>query len=284
MDITENIIKRKSVRTYLDKPVSAQDMELVDRIIKEGNDIKTPFGTKLTLNRYIMDKKNGDVDIPIPSYGLIKDAYFYIACSCPDTKEALTDYGFLAEKIVLDLTGIGIGTCWVGALFNQKSMQKGMVEQEGHIVPAIIVAGYPAQRSTKEKLIRKLSKGDMRFDWEDLFYNESFDKALDITASGIYKKPLEMLRLAPSASNKQPWRVVISKDDSVCRFYYLKTPGYAGNKIGYEMQRIDIGIALCHFYYTCIEKGIKGDFEVLEEYNGIEDGMEYIISWKRGVM
>ena len=283
MDITEKITKRKSVRTYLDKPVSGQDMALIDGIIGSAMNIDAPFGTKLTLKRYVIDKKNADVEMPVPSYGLIKDAHLFIACSCPNTKTALMDYGFIAEKIVLDLTGIGIGTCWVGALFNQKSMQKGMVSEEGHIVPAILVAGYPAQRSTKEKLIRRFSKGDMRLDWEELFFNESFEETLDESAAGIYKQPLEMLRFAPSASNKQPWRTVVAKDDSVCRIYYVKTPGYAGNKMGYEMQRIDIGIALCHFSFSCIEKGIKGGFVSEEQYFGNENGREYIISWKRGV-
>ncbi len=66
---------------------------------------------------------------------------------------------------------------------------------------------------------------------------------------------MEMVRLGPSASNKQPWRILLK--DAVCHFYEYKEPGYS-DRFNYDIQRIDLGIAAAHFDLAVNEKGIKG--------------------------
>ena len=57
-----------------------------------------------------------------------------------------------------------------------------------------------------------------------------------------------MVRLAPSAVNKQPWRVVA--DSKGFHFYLQRSKGF--NREGRpDMQQVDMGIALCHFMSTC---------------------------------
>jgi hypothetical protein len=88
--------------------------------------------------------------------------------------------------------------------------------------------------------------------------------------------PLEMLRLAPSAANKQPWRIV--QDKSSYHFYKAKT--LEDNKLGIDIQRVDIGIAACHFHLSALEKGLPGRFEKLPEPEiQSPDQMNYIFSW-----
>lgn len=53
------------------------------------------------------------------------------------------------------------------------------------------------------------------------------------------KTPLEMMRKAPSATNKQPWRAVV--EDGCVHFFEQKTCGYA--KDGVDIQKADLGIA-----------------------------------------
>ena len=78
-----------------------------------------------------------------------------------------------------------------------------------------------------------------------------------------------MLRLAPSALNKQPWRVL--KEDNNIHFYLTNLKG---------LTKIDIGIALCHFHLSAIENNINGEFVSL---NSIKDKQDknfiYITSW-----
>ena len=66
-----------------------------------------------------------------------------------------------------------------------------------------------------------------------------------------------MLRLAPSAVNKQPWRVVMTEEG----FHFFENKMVGGESIGFDMQRIDVGIAICHFHMAAEEKGLVGHFE-----------------------
>ena len=47
-----------------------------------------------------------------------------------------------------------------------------------------------------------------------------------------------------------------------------------------DMQRIDMGIAMCHFELTAIELGLDGDWIAAQpNTDGLEPGSEYTISW-----
>ncbi|WHY01300.1 hypothetical protein [Neobacillus sp. DY30] len=88
-----------------------------------------------------------------------------------------------------------------------------------------------------------------------------------------------MVRIELSASNKQPWRLLLSSDRKVCHFYIEHTPNYS-SKLGYDMQLLDMGIAMCQFELACKELEIKGRWSV--EKPSIQlptEHTEYIASW-----
>lgn len=93
-----------------------------------------------------------------------------------------------------------------------------------------------------------------------------------------------MVRWGPSASNKQPWRIVHAGD--AWHFYLQRTSGYGkdsllGKLIGVEdVQRIDMGIAMCHFELSAKELGLAGIWQNNEP--GIkkpDQSTEYVVSW-----
>ena len=146
------------------------------------------------------------------------------------------------------------------------------------IFPAISPFGYASNRkSFADSLVRFIAKGDSRKPWTELFFNENFSTSLLPYDAGTYEDSLEMVRLAPSASNKQPWRIV--KTENMFHIYECKSPGYS-KTFGYDIQRIDIGIAACHFHLTAIEKGLKGEFKKLSNpISGLPENTNYIFSW-----
>ena len=83
-----------------------------------------------------------------------------------------------------------------------------------------------------------------------------------------------MVRLAPSAVNKQPWRAVAY--DNAVHFYLKRSKGFNHNE-KLDMQMIDMGIALCHFDLTA-----KENLNVVFEQNDpkIESDAEYIASYR----
>ena len=47
------------------------------------------------------------------------------------------------------------------------------------------------------------------------------------------------------------------------------------------MQRIDVGIGICHFHLAALEKNLDGHFERRMPDFEVPKGMTYITSWMR---
>lgn len=199
-----------------------------------------------------------------------------------NANEAIVEFGYIFEKMILFLTEINIGTCWLGGTFTRDSFEKEIILTDNEIIPAITPIGYfNSKRRLLESTLRFAVKADNKKQWSELFYYSNFDTQLTEEEAGEFATPIEMVRLGPSASNKQPWRIVLSKDKRFCHFYLAHTPKYGGNKLGYDMQRIDIGIAMCHFELTCKELNICGHWTIKDLNISLPDEhTEYIVSWE----
>ena len=111
---------------------------------------------------------------------------------------------------------------------------------------------------------------------EKFFFDGSFDKPLSGTEHKEIADLIEMVRWAPSAVNKQPWRIV-RETDSLYHFYEKKDKGYVSDSTG-DLQKIDVGIALCHFVMGLEEQGKKTAVEVNDPGISIPGDVEYIAS------
>jgi len=191
---------------------------------------------------------------------------------------ALEALGYELEALILYLAHLEIGTCWLGGTFNRKGFAQAMNIGEDEMFPAITPYGYATkQKHIKEIAMRKIVQADHRKEWDQLFYKNDFKSPITKIEAGDLEFPLEMVRLGPSASNKQPWRVILK--DNVCHFYQYKEPGYS-DRFSYDIQRIDMGIAAAHFDFAVKEKGIKGYFDTTCEPDlELPNHMEYVFSW-----
>ena len=87
-----------------------------------------------------------------------------------------------------------------------------------------------------------------------------------------------MVRLAPSAVNKQPWRLIL--DGKKVHFFLKRTMGFE-SMFKMDLQRIDMGIAMCHFELAANEVGVDGKWKVKEpDVGSLPEAMEYIVSWE----
>jgi len=187
------------------------------------------------------------------------------------------------EKIILCATDIGLGTCWLGGTFTKSGFAQKISAAEGELVPAVTSVGYIAQRGGLEDGMRRFVGADHRLPRENLFFREKFGSPLSPDEAGVYSVPLEMVRLGPSASNKQPWRIV--KEGRLWHFYLRRTKGY-GNSFTFrllglaDLQRVDMGIAMSHFELTAGELGLKGTWAVREpDIEKPDSATEYTASW-----
>jgi nitroreductase len=181
---------------------------------------------------------------------------------------ALTDLGRLLEELVLCATGLSLGTCWIGLGFPQAAFAAAMALAPGEILPAVIAVGVPSGRTTAYGLAARLATGaSRRKPWGELFFDGDFRTPLPAaappsSAGGSRGDPfalaLEMVRLAPSAQNRQPWRVVREGPEERARYHFFRQQPAGLLSSRPDWLRLDVGIAMAHFELALAEAGVRG--------------------------
>jgi hypothetical protein len=254
MDI---ISKRTSVRTFQDREIGEDVFDALNRILIEAGKEPGPFGHSSRYHIVKLDGKESHKGEKLGTYGFIKGHKGFVAGVCLRNDEAIIDLGYTFERVILKMTGLGLGTCWLGGTFDRDVFMKFIDVKENELIPAITPFGYGTEkRRMKDRAIRKMAGADNRKQWGEMFFKGDFARPLITEDAGSLAKAFEMVRMGPSASNKQPWRIVLCAN--LAHFYLDFNPDYGGNKLGFPMQKLDIGIAMCHFELSCNELGRKG--------------------------
>lgn len=266
-NIEELVRGRRSFRTYEEKPISAEHLELIAVYMKR---IPNPFGLQVEFR--FLDAKAQGLKCPV-----VVGTDTFIGGKIDVAPYMNEAFGYSMEKLVLYAQSLGIGTVWIGGTMDREAFEKAMELESNQVMPCVTPIGYPAKKmSLRETLMRKGVNADSRFEFGQVFFSKNFNTPLTIEKAGKLAKALEMVRLAPSAVNKQPWRVVM--DDNEAHFYLLHSKGFAGKAL--DMQKIDMGIAMCHFEIAAGEAGF--DPQLIISNPGITDknGEEYIATYK----
>lgn len=274
----EIIKSRRSVRSYLDQEISQDEL---DKIMRDISRLQGPFRDEVRFELIIDDKLSLD-NKKLGTYGIIQGAKYYIGVIATRAEESLYELGYTTERAILHLTDKNLGTCWMGGTFDRENFANKLEIKEGEYLPVVVPFGHTKDKqSVKDKMIRMGAGSDKRTDWGGVFFHEDPSKPLPLNEAGPYKSALEAVRVGPSASNKQPWRVIKKGNDF--EFYLKPTPGY-GDKLGFNIQEIDIGIAMCHFEMVAIEDNLQGQWEigVGNDEKNIDD-MIYVAKWRTPV-
>jgi nitroreductase len=270
--IEETIKKRVSVRSYDSKRLSEKDKE---KLLNEISHLTNPFGENVRIHLIEKDSvSNGD---KLGTYGVIKGANTFLGVTVDKTEFGLVAAGYQFENLILYATNMGLATVWLAATFSREQFEKAMNIQAEELFPAISPIGYAAgKKSITESLMRKTMKADKRKPWEEIFFQDSFENPLSKEEAKEYVKPLEMLRLAPSATNAQPWRVVRKQG----AYHFFETHKSNASEEDKMIKKVDIGIALSHFEQTVLELGLTGNFEKKPDLKiDVPENTNYIISW-----
>ena len=147
----------------------------------------------------------------------------FFAFYAPQTEEGLMNVGFMYQQLDLYLQSRGLGTCWVGLGTPVDTIHK---PPEGMKLAVMMAFGYPddvPERSAEADFKRRKPA-------------EIADRA---------DEALEPARLAPSATNSQPWAFL--HEDGTLHVYREKLSLIKARTHG-RMNLIDMGIMLAHLY------------------------------------
>jgi hypothetical protein len=278
----QNIIEQRfSCRSYIDKPIQEIHRKALIKFL--DTQCIGPLGTKARFNLIAAGEDDRQSLKGLGTYGFIKNPTGFIIGAVEPGRYNLEDYGYLLEYIVLAATDIGLGTCWLGGSFTKSGFAKKIALQNSEVLPAVIAAGYEANNIGSREIIRSQLKMHRRLSMDKLFFDNTLDNPLKIESSNSYASALEMVRLAPSASNKQPWRIV--RIGNAWHFYLQRTKGYGKGTLLFgilqlaDLQRVDMGIAMCHFELEVQSLGLHGHWFAGDPKITIPDNTEYTISW-----
>lgn len=185
MNLYEAIFARKSVRSFTNEAIPE---DILDKVRDQFNQITAPFG-KCRIDYSVLDNRKGQMRML--SMFSVKAPY-YLAFYSDESQNHMMNAGFIMEEIVLFLTTLGIGSCFIAS----RRVKHDDQTKGGLSLAGLVAFGYP-----KGELTRKSADANR----------------LPIDEICIFKEVprqwvcqlLEAARLAPSALNSQPWRFVV---------------------------------------------------------------------------
>ena len=263
--VLELVRARFSCRTYLRKP-------LEDEVQARLKDYLTgltagPFCGRIRLLLMAAAAEDEEALRGLGTYGTIRNPQGFLVGILGPGSRNLEDLGYAMEGAILAATDLGLGTCWLGGFFQRSRFvaKAGLAADE--TVPAVASIGYCADAAKTGGLFGLLSGRSSRLAPERTFFSETFERPLSPGEAGPFGAALECVRWAPSASNKQPWRIV--RRGGRWHFFLRRTRGYQGGLrrrlMGQaDLQRIDVGIAMCHFELAAREAGLTGTWETAD--------------------
>jgi nitroreductase len=238
-DLYNSIFKRKSIRRYSNEPLEPSRLQSVRNYI-EGI---TPLYGNIRTEIDILPENQIKSILPVkaPQYAAIyseaKEGYLHNA-------------GFMLQQVDLFLSANGIGACWLG----MGSPQKEAASRNGLeyvITLAFGAADEPLHRESPAEFKRR--------------------PLSEISAVRGAEELLEAARLAPSASNSQPWYFSGSADSIIVS---RKQPNILKVALYSKFNQIDMGIALYHIRTAALHMGKTIEFK--KEKAEVPKGHEYI--------
>ncbi|MEW6592267.1 MAG: nitroreductase family protein [Candidatus Hadarchaeota archaeon] len=146
MDVFEAILRRRSVRTYAQKPVPKRKLEKVLEAARLA-----PSAVNYQPWRFIVVTDQGKREKISDGQrwaGFLKDAPVVIV-GCGDRKASpkwhVIDVTIAMQNMVMEATAEGLGTCWIGS-FDEKVVKRLLKIPAQMKVVAMLTLGYPREK------------------------------------------------------------------------------------------------------------------------------------------
>jgi len=272
---------RKSTRTYNADALKQEHIELIQNYLNDETMMSGPFG-----HTFKIEFLNGvDIENQIATYGYVKGFRAILMAIAKVEPLALFEMSYILHGLDLQLTQAGVQSVWLGGAFNHKDAINATDIKEGEIIAAVIPLGYASSKKRIIDYAAPLLLGTKnRKAMDDVFFYADFNTPLGEKASHFYDA-LDLARRAPSAKNKQSWRVVVDADEKRIHLYALFSlrdeVGNGRKQYACSPEYLDLGA-----FYQSLELGLihskfEGDLVVESPEITIPKDLdiEYIATW-----
>lgn len=262
MDVRETIRRRISVRRYDGQPVAS---EVLAQVLEAGVE-SVPLIPEIAVRFHLFEEGPRVADRLSPisrTRILFGSAPHFIVAISKERPGFMENLGFRMEQMILCATALGLGTCWIGGMFEEKVVKELLGEEaQGYRVVALTPIGHPdpswwgraarqlieagtAYRGRRRPLTEIVFDGEWGIPWQ---------------GEGPLREVLELTRLAPSWANTQPWRFIVDGRRVIAAAD--TTPRWGNIRQGKAYYRLDTGIAMSHFFLSGRELGWEGEWQV----------------------
>lgn len=196
-------------------------------------------------------------------------------------EEAVVDVGRSLQRVVLEATRMGLGTCWIGPGADQRSVAAALgsrFDPAADHVACICALGYASRY--RPFAVRQMQRSmRWRHPLPELFFtDEACTRGFDARAAPFadYGRCWEVCQWSPSSYNGQTTRARVAVEDGqVARVDFLS----ATASRYYAM--VALGIWLANWEAGCAALGRAGRFAKAPE--AAREGLpRYVISWVAG--
>lgn len=235
------IFKRKSIRKF-DKNLSVSYEEL--KKINERINALEPLIDNIKIQIDLVDKKQTTA----------KRGTYCLLMYSEEKPGYLQNAGYMLEQLDLFLASLNIGVCWYGVARPKSSINNGLKY-------VVMLAFGKCLPEDFRQNISEFKRKDIHLIWEG-------DPMPDIA---------EVVRLAPSGCNLQPWRFCCAKNEiSVCRNVNMN--GFPAKKMELynetDFSYVDMGIVLYYLEIALEHKKLSYDRFISKNFESKEEMIE----------
>jgi len=279
MDLFNLMRARRSTRSFQTRKLTSSDYDELMESVKRHSEA-TRFGKSPVRFEYAA--------APLTVWPTVNASEFLVAIAPKQyDRLAIMDVGRSLQRIVMDATRMGLGTCWIGPGADHKSIKQQLGDRfnpnEDHII-CVCAVGY---KSLFIPMFIRVFNAQFRrrLPLSSLFFTDSkMTEPLNTEAQPFnrFERNFEICQWAPSSYNGQTTRcVAVSNPNGMARFDFysvIESRYYAP---------VAAGIWCANWEMGCEYLGIHGHFDVLSnKERGAQEMTDelprYEISWVMG--
>jgi nitroreductase len=264
---------RRSCRSFQTRPMSDTDREALLAAVKA--ELAVPTIGKVTPRLEYLAA-------PLTVWPTVNASEFLVAI-VPKAYDriAIIDVGRTLQRVVMQATRMGLGTCWIGPGADQRSIVAHLGNRfdpsSDHII-CVCAVGY---RSRYIPLFIRLFNRQMstrRLSLSELFFaDDALEHPIDTTAAPYdrFGRSYEACRWSPSSYNGQTTRAIVKTDPEA----EVSAVTFVATTASRYYAPVALGIWCANWELGCEALGVHGAFEIVPSHDG--DLPRPDVTWRR---